>query len=152
YAVWEGLAAGLAVVNCWEAKLVDDRARGWLCPAFYSIGFIAVPSGSIGLWSALGLLMLIVLLIRTWSLGVIGFGYSVGLPTWRDLAQIGPYSVVRHPMEATGILARAVFTVANPVVWNYVGLVLMTIAAVGAVMIEEEFLSGGRLWSAYSEK
>jgi len=147
YGVWEFTASIVSIVNGVTAVKVASGRRAWRVPLLYMLGYVVVPVGHAG--TVLVYLMLLVLLFRTWSLGVLGWSYSVGVPTWDTLAETGPYRWVRHPLELSGVLARIIFACGNPCLWNIVGSLACVQAAVWTVNEEERFLQEIPAWRNY---
>lgn len=136
----EVLAASLSIVNTMRAKYFDTSWRGIALPAFYSLGYFVMPesTGPGPLLFQGGLLAVCV--FRVSSLVCLGPCYSSGAATAVRVVNRGPYSMVRHPMQLSGLLSRLLFALAFPSFWNLLGFSVMCVAAYAVVRIEEEFL------------
>lgn len=140
YGMVELVAASLSVVNTMRARHFDESWRGIALPAFYSLGYFVMPTamgdGSVvfqlGLFAVGG--------IRVASLAWLGACYSSGAATALHVVDGGPYSLVRHPMQTSGLLMRLLFMVQFPCWWNLLGFLVMCVAAYAVVRIEEQFL------------
>lgn len=73
-------------------------------------------------------------------------------PVFVGVRDRGPYSAVRHPMAATGLLMSVLFALEFPSLWNAFALLLIAAVDVGCCLAEEKFLLGERAYRAYAER
>lgn len=140
YGIVEVLGSSLSIVNTMRAKHFDTSWRGVALPAFYSLSYFVMPEtdGRGSVWFQVALLA--VAAFRLASLVYLGACYSSGAATAVRLVDSGPYSVVRHPLQLSGLLVRVLFALAFPSFWNLLGFLVMCVAAYAVVRIEEQFL------------
>lgn len=150
YALVEMWICTLCVLNALGAQRVDERPIGWFLPVLYMAGAVVVPIGAGG-WLA-EVALLIALPLRVWSVWSLGISCSAGTATFENLVECGPYRFVRHPMQASGLLARVALALAFPHWWNWLGVLLMAVAEVGVVWLEESFLRQFDSWCQYSRR
>lgn len=150
YGLLEGLMGLLSIENALRAETIDTRPAGWLVPACYAAGYLAIPVFEPNEWAQL--MLVGVLGLRVWVVLDFWDHSTVGVSTFTGLHSSGAYRFVRHPMMLTGLLARIGFCIANPIAWNWFGLLLMTFAAVVVVVVEEQFLTQQAEWRQYASK
>ncbi|WP_197525862.1 methyltransferase family protein [Pseudobythopirellula maris] len=150
YAVLEALTGLLSAENALSAPKIDRRAVGWGVPLLYSAGYVVIPVATPS--AAMEPMLIALLALRVWFVIVLWDRETVGVSTYKKLCDRGPYAFIRHPGMLSGLLARVGVTLVNPLAWNIAGLVVMTAAAVGVILIEEQFLREQPSWRRYAER
>ncbi len=149
--IWLEIAMGfLGGLNSLVCVDVDRRPVAWAIPCLYFLSAFIVPVGGVGRGGdSLLLLSALPRLIALWYLGA---GFTSGVSSFYRLVDRGPYALVRHPLELSGVIARGVFLALNPSLINVVGYGAFCGVAVLCVLVEEGYLSKFANWRTYSDR
>lgn len=147
--VWAEMLIGvLAIANSFLAKRVDASWGGVIAMFAYAVGFIAVPTAEVT--PLLDATLFVCAMVRVGLIAYLGFSASLGVPTHYKTVTGGPYRIVRHPIQATSVVVRGVFLLANPCIVNLITVLCSWINSWVIVLMEEDFLDKVPSWRAYA--